>query len=475
MRKVRGWTGPLVMLTAAVGIASCDKVLGTDPAIDHGPAAPPSLASANPPQAATVGVAFSYDPTKAGTVFKDPAGGGLTYGIALNPALGLGASAGRITGVPTAAGVVNATVTAIDMLGRAVSQTFPIAVFSPGLAAPTLPPTLFAYSDAAVPLPPHFVNGGPGGPVVGTDNMLPTNATTDAGATLGRVLFYDKRLSANDKIACASCHVQRLGFSDSARFSLGFNGGRTTRHAPGLANARFYGRGRAFWDERAATLEDQALTPIQNAVEMGLTLNDLVAKLGATTYYPPLFSAAFGTPDITSDRAARAIAQFVRSIRSTQSRFDATFPQPPPGPAGVPLTPLEQQGLTLFNGAAGCQPCHTTNAQVSDNVHNTGLDSVITDVGAGNGRFKSPSLRNVDVRGPYMHDGRFNSLQQVVAFYDTGVKNNPGLDGRLRNPDGSVKRLNLTQQQRDALVAFMRALTDSTLLSSAKFSSPFPP
>ena len=215
--------------------------------------------------------------------------------------------------------------------------------------------------------------------------------------------------------------------------------------------------------------------PIQNALEMGLTLQDLVAKVSASGYYPPLFTAAFGTPDVTSDRVARAIAQFVRSIKSTQSRFDASFPSPPPGPAGVPLTATERQGLTLFNGAAGCSPCHSTNAQVSDNLHNTGLDSIITDAGAGNGRFKAPSLRNVGARTLYMHDGRFSSLQQVVTFYDAGVKPNPGLDGRLRNPDGSVKRLNLSQGQRDAIVAYLLTLTDSTLLTNARFSSPFPP
>lgn len=179
-------------------------------------------------------------------------------------------------------------------------QGFQVAVFAAGLKTPTV--GAFTYTDAATPLPPHFLNGGPGGPVIATDNTQPTNPTTDAGARLGRVLFYDKRLSANDKTACASCHLQSLGFADTARFSRGFARGLTTRHAPGLSNARFYQRGRAFWDERAPTLEDQALQPIQNNVEMGLTLENMVAKVSATSYYTPLFTAAFGSPVVTSDR-----------------------------------------------------------------------------------------------------------------------------------------------------------------------------
>jgi len=459
---------------ALAGIAGCER--GFDAAPDVGP---PALVSANAAQAAVVGVAFSYDATKGGSAFSDPLGRGLTYGVSLTaPTLGLTASGGRISGVPASTGVVQATVTAIDKAGQAASQDFAVAVFAPGLKSPSLPAPLFSYTDAANLFPQHFVNGpAPGGPVLATDNTPASNPITDAGATLGRVLFYDKRLSANDKVACASCHLQSLGFTDSARFSHGFAGGLTGRHAPGLANARFYQRGRFFWDERAATLEDQVLQPIQNSAEMGMTLDALVAKVSATSYYPALFAATFGSTAVTSDRVSRALAQFVRSLRSTQSKFDASFPAPPPGPAGTPLTALEQQGLSLFNGPAGCAPCHATNSQVGDNIHNTGLDSVITDQGAGGGRFKPPSLRNVALRPQFMHDGRFTTLQQVVSFYDSGVKNNPQLDGRLRNPppDPTAKRLNLTQGQRDAIVAYLTALTDSVFITSAKLSSPFPP
>jgi cytochrome c peroxidase len=455
------------LLASALAAGACD---GDSTPVDT---TPPSVAQPNVAQAATVGVSFTYDATKSGTAFTDPSGRGLTYATALTPpTLGLTATGGVISGVPTGPGVVRATVLATDKIGQSAMQAFHVAVFAAGLQTPTV--GAFTYTD---PLPPHFVNGG--GLTVGATNNTPaTNPTTNAGAALGRALFYDKRLSANDVTACASCHIQSLGFSDSARFSRGFAGGRTARHSMGLANATFYQRGRAFWDERAITLEDQALRPIQDPLEMGLTLDNLIVKLTAAGYYAALFNAAFGTPDITADRIGRALAQFVRSLRSTQSRFDRSFPPPPGGPPSTPLTPQEQQGLNLFNGPAGCAPCHTTAAQVSDNVHNTGLDSVIADVGAGNGRFKAPSLRNIAVRPPFMHDGRFTTLEQVVQFYDSGVRMNPGLDPRLRDTvpnQNQPKRLNLSQAQRDALVAYLRTLTDSTFLTAPKFSSPFPP
>jgi cytochrome c peroxidase len=345
------------------------------------------------------------------------------------------------------------------------------------LPQPLLPTASYAYADAEVSLPPHFVGpNGPGGGVLATDNTPSANRTTDAGATLGRVLFYDVRLSANDKESCSSCHQQAFAFGDTARLSRGFKGGFTHRHAMALANARFYQRGRFFWDERAATLEAQVLMPIQDTTEMGMTLTNLVTKLGATQYYPALFQAAFGTPQVTSDRIANALAQFVRSLSSYQSKFDLAFVAPGPnGPnfAGT-LSPDEQLGEQLFTGPARCAQCHSTNAQVSDDIHNTGLDAVSSDTGAGGARFKAPSLRNIAVRAPYMHDGRFTTLAQVVEHYDTGIQPNANLDRRLRAPNGAPQRLNLTQQQRDALVAYLQTLTDQSLITAPKFSNPFP-
>jgi cytochrome c peroxidase len=424
-----------------------------------------------------VGIPFNCEAAVGS--FSDPKGSGLTYRVTFSPsANGLTAVNGRIAGAPAAPGVVTARVTAVDVKGDSAVETISIVTFAAGLPSPALPPTSFGYSDASSPLPLHFrgPSPGPGGPaasVIATDNTPATNPTTDAGATLGRILFYDTRLSANDAQSCATCHQQAFGFSDTARFSRGFTGGRTTRHAPGLSNARFYQRGAFFWDERAASLEAQVLMPIQNPVEMGMTLENLVLKVGATTYYPELFRAAFGTPEVSSDRISRALAQFVRSMVSAQSRFDSAFVGGPSGPNFGVLTPQEQQGQQLFVGPAGCAACHATAAVVSDNIHNNGLDAVPTDTGAGHGRFKAPSLRNVAVRAPYMHDGRFQTLRDVVDFYDHEVQSSQDLDVRLRGPNGVPRRLGLAPAQRDALVAYLRALTDSAFLTAPKLSDPF--
>lgn len=437
---------------------------------------PVVLASSNTPQGATVGGAFSYDATKGGTAFT---GTSLTYAVTFAPtANGFTATNGRITGAPAAAGITTATITATDAGGNRVSNAFPIVAFSVDLSTPGLPSTTYAYSDATSPLPAHFTVAaggarGPGGSVIAADNTPANNLTTDAGATLGRVLFYDRRLSVNDRVACASCHQQQFGFADTAKLSRGFAGGSTGRHSMGLQNARFYNRGRFFWDERAATLEAQVLAPIQDATEMGMTLDNVVTKLTLSAYYAPLFQAAFGTPDITSDRVSRALSQFVRSLVSSSAKFDRAFGNGPPNFAAV-FTQQELLGQQLFNGPGKCAQCHETNAHIGDDIHNTGLDATITDVGAGQGRFKTPSLRNIEKRGRFMHDGRFTTLEQVVEFYNSGVQNNGNLDNRLRGPNNQPQRLNLSQAEKDAIVAYMKTFTDDAFLTAAKFSNPFP-
>jgi cytochrome c peroxidase len=425
----------------------------------------------NPTQAAVAGQPFRYDASRGNTVFSDPRKTGLTYTVTFTGATnGLSAVGCDIIGTPTSPGVITATVTARDTTNRTATQSFRIAVFSADLAAPTLPSTTFAYSDASAPLPRHFLNDGP---TRAADNMPTTNPTTDAGATLGRVLFYDRRLSVNDRVACASCHVQALAFSDTARLSRGFAGGLTGRHSMALGNARWYQPARFFWDERAATLEDQVLRPIQDATEMGLTLEQLVAKVEATPFYAPLFAAAFGTSDVSSDRISRALAQFVRSLVTANAKFDQAFATGGGAPNFGVLTAQEQLGQALYAGRAGCARCHGTNAVITDQARNTGLDATIVDAGAGNGRFKAPSLRNIAVRAPYMHDGRFRSLEEVVDFYNTGVQNNPGLDQRLRGRDGQPQRLGLSRDERDAIVAFMKTFTDTAFLTDPRFGSPF--
>ena len=462
-----------VLLLASILAASCGPE-GTSNIMTATPnATAPAVLSANDVVAASVGTPLQYDASKGGVAFSDPAGRGLAYSVALAPATsGLTTTGCVVAGTPNIPGVITATITATDGLGRTVTDRFAIVAFAPGLLLPSLPAPSERYSDASAPLAAHFLAPGPGGTVLATDNMPQTNPTTDAGATLGRVLFHDARLSANDRVSCASCHIQSLGFGDTARLSRGFAGGLTKRHAMGLANARFYQRGRFFWDERAATLEAQVVAPIQDSTEMGMTLDALALKLAATTYYRPLFQSAFGTKEINSDRIARALAQYTRALVSGGSKFDRAFANPgPPDFAGV-FTAQEQRGEGLFR-TAGCARCHATNAQVSDDIHNTGLDATVTDVGAGNGRFKAPSLRNVALRAPYMHDGRFTTLPQVVEFYNSQVQPNPNLDNRLRAPGGAPLRLNFNQGDKDAVVAFLRTLTDSTMVAATRFSNPF--
>lgn len=343
-------------------------------------------------------------------------------------------------------------------------------------------------------LPAHY-----GSPQVNEfDNTPNDNPITDHGATLGRVLFYDTALSANETVACASCHRQELGFSDDAAFSEGFEGGLTGRNSMGLADARWYASGRFFWDERAATLEEQVLGPIQNEVEMGLTLAELVTRVGARGYYRDLFVAAFGDETVTSDRISRALAQFVRAMSAHRTRFDeglamvGSISDPFPN-----FSQAENQGKAIFLGPQGrCGACHLpgpppgpgmmfANQAIFQPIEplNNGLDAgpVESDNGVGdvsgspqdNGLFKSSSLRNVSVTAPYMHDGRFATLAEVVEHYNSGVEAHPNLDPRLRGPDMLPRRLNLTPGEKAALVAFMGTLTDEALAVDPRFADPF--
>ena len=307
------------------------------------------------------------------------------------------------------------------------------------------------------------------------DNTPAQNTVTDWGATLGRVLFYDTELSANRTVACASCHRQEAGFADPERFSVGFEGGLTARNAMSVANVRFYRNGNMFWDERAMSVEEQALLPIQDAVEMGLTLDELVERVDAAPYYDDLFERAFGSSLVTADRIANAIAQFERSMVTFGSRYD----QARRGMNGAPgqelpgLTDQENQGLRLFfSNRTQCSNCHRGDLVVGDQARNNGLDAVTVDPGAGRGRFKTASLRNIELTAPYMHDGRFATLQDVVEFYNTGIQDNPDLDNRLQQ-NGRPRRMNLSAGERDALVAFLETLTDPGLAGDERFSDPF--
>ncbi len=373
-----------------------------------------------------------------------------------------------------------APVAAPGLLFRAVYDATRQTIRSDVTNALLLPASPFNY--AAPVLPAKFLQP----PILGQDNLPATNLTTDIGATLGRVLFYDKRLSTNQTVACASCHQREHGFSDPRPFSVGFNGGLTGRNSMGLSNARWYQRKKFFWDERAATLEDQTLMPIQNSVEMGMTLQALTNRLAAEPFYTNLFTQTFGTPEVTSERISKALAQFVRSIVSTQSKYDMGVTN-----NFANFTTEENLGRQIFFGQVGsatCSTCHgSDNFVPGANINNNGLENPYVDKGVGaltglasdEGLFKVPSLRNIELTAPYMHDGRFATLEEVVEFYDSGVVAHPNLSPPLRVPpgngaaSGTPLRLNLTPTQKAALVAFMKTLTDTSVTTDEKFSDPF--
>lgn len=343
-----------------------------------------------------------------------------------------------------------------------------------------LPETPYNYANQDVPN--HILND----PAAMADDNTPfNNPVTDDGATLGRVLFYDKNLSKNRTIACASCHQQINGFADPLVLSDGFEGGKTGRHSMGLINARFYRNGQFFWDERAASLEAQVLMPMQDPVEMGMTLDSIVGRVASLPYYPELFDNAFGDDAVNTDRISRALAQYIRSIMSYQSRYDEGRAQVAnPGQAFPNYTAQENQGKNLFFNPVlgGCAGCHGTEAFAAPGPRNNGLDATNTaDAGVGGntgnpnqeGLFKSPSLRNIALRAPYMHDGRFATLGEVIDHYSTDIQDNPNLSAPLRQPDQSIKRMNFTAAEKAALIAFLNTLTDDAISVDDKFSDPF--
>ena len=386
---------------------------------------------------------------------------------------------------------------------------------------PSLPTTLHSYTE---PLPAHFLtNSFPiqyrvQNAAADNDNTPADNPTTNEGATLGRVLFYDKSLSSNQSVSCASCHRQEFGFSDPKVRSQGFEGGFTRRHSMALGNAALYQPGKFFWDERAATLEDQVLQPIQDPVEMGLTLSELEAVVSSKSFYPPLFQAAFGDSTINSERIAKALAQFVRSLISADSRYDRARARVPDvlddfptadSTAGADdsFTSQENLGKDLFmrrntNGGSRpltCIDCHVSEAFVSPwrpgpaqngtsttmnnglylpNAFDRGVRETTGNI-ADSEKFKMPSLRNIAVRPPYMHDGSIATLEEVVEHYSSGLEPHPNLQQPLLlvvSEDPQILeaiQLNFTPEEKAALVAFLKTLTDDTLLTHERFSDPF--
>ncbi|MBF9141152.1 cytochrome-c peroxidase [Hymenobacter properus] len=312
------------------------------------------------------------------------------------------------------------------------------------------------------------------------------NPLTNEGVALGRQLFYEKALSLNNTVACASCHRQELAFTDGQAHATGVNGTTTLRGSMSLANLAW--EPKLTWDGAATGLENQSRIPIENPLEMHQSLSAGVAKLQATDTYPALFRKAFGSSTITEANVQKALAQFERTLISGNSRYDR-FKRGDP----TALTDYEQQGMVLFykhpEGTAStrggnCGDCHAGDLQTDHQFRNNGLDATFTDLGLGgltgqptdNGKFRVPSLRNIALTAPYMHDGRFATLAQVVDHYDQHVAlNSPNIDPLLlnttNNPLGG-SRLDLTASERAKIVAFMLTLTDTTFIKDPRFARP---
>jgi len=306
------------------------------------------------------------------------------------------------------------------------------------------------------------------------------NPLTNEGVALGRKLFYEKLLSGNNSMSCGSCHNQSLAFSDNLRqFSTGIDGIEGTRNAQALVNIGF--NLHLFWDGRSTTLEEQALEPVPNPIEMHQSWIQAVSKLKANPEYVNRFKLVFGTEQFDSTHVAKALAQFMRTLVSGNSRFDKYRR------GEINLTFSELNGLVLFNSDAtdvspggDCFHCHSLDggSLTTDNrFHNNGLDAVPLDFGrelvtgnpADRAKFLTPTLRNVALTAPYMHDGRFNTLMEVINHYNSGGVPSPTIDPLMKNVG---EGLNLTLSQRNDLIAFLNALTDSTFLTNPAFSDP---
>ena len=319
-------------------------------------------------------------------------------------------------------------------------------------------------------------------------------ASSKHQATLGRVLFYDKKLSKNESVSCATCHEAEKAFADGKALSEGFDEELTKRNSLALGSFpsfnAYYGFGGTFmfWDERATTVSEQSRLTIADPIEMGHpNLVQLANELLEHEYYRILFEKAypedqFGSNLANDEKMLQAIDAFVSSIGSFETRFDdgwathnndkTTFSN---------FTQEENLGKNLFND--NCASCHNLGPGFATTITsaNNGLEMDYEDKGMydingqtqSKGVFKVPMLRNVALTDPYMHDGRFETLEEVVEHYNSGVVTHENLHGNLKNFDGSARHMNLNQEQKDALVAFLHTLTDSESLLQEKYADPF--
>lgn len=311
----------------------------------------------------------------------------------------------------------------------------------------------------------------------------PDNLLTTDGVALGRMLFYDPILSSDSTLSCASCHKQERAFTDGLAVSTGVLGISGKRSAMSLANLAYNTRG-FFWDGRTGSLETQALIPVEDHIEMNENWDNVVQKFRNHATYPALFRKAFGIElksQITKELAAKALAQFQRTLISGNSRYDQII-----WAQQGWLTDQEQRGLELFfiefAGTVqhpGCSHCHFNPLFTDNNFRQNGLEDVpdllsfpdpgrgaISGIANDNGKFRVPTLRNIELTAPYMHDGRFATLEQVLDHYATGGHG-------VSNEDPNIFPFVLDAQQKEDLIAFLKTLTDQTFVTNPNFSNPF--
>ncbi len=474
------------MFLAACGAAGGDEAGG-------GANSAPTLASANANQSAFVGYEFEYDTTQTGATFSDPDGDALTYSFVFEPdGRGLSASGGVISGVPEGTGELTITVTARDSAGNTASDEFTIDI---GIDQDAV---LLAF-DGAVNLSELANYADPDIPAYIT-KFQGGNSVTDAAATLGRVLFYDNNLSHNNEFSCGFCHRQELAFGDNVDYTFGV-AGELQRHTPRLMNMQYAEETNFFWNERVASLEEQVSEPIHHPNELGFSgrlgqpdFEDLVARLEGIDYYDELFRFVFLDPAITEERLQIAIGQFMRSIVSFDSRWDAGRAQVASDDAPFPnFTADENAGKTLFmrtpaEGGAGCAACHRPpEFDIDPDVRHNGVVTVLDDdFSFDYENTRAPSLRDLassdgDLNGPYMHDGAFETLRSIIDHYDDlqitthadPVEFMAALDPRLQT-GGVPQQLNLTEQEKTQLEAFLLTLGGTALYADQKWASPFP-
>ena len=302
------------------------------------------------------------------------------------------------------------------------------------------------------------------------------NPQTEEGIELGKKLFFDPILSADNTQACADCHAPENAFTDTDRFSDGISGALGTRNSMPIFNLAWNYDEKFFWDGNSFSLEHQAFIPVTDPIEMASTWKDVEQKLQNHSEYPNLFQLAFGTATIDSSLVTKAIAQFERTLISSNSKFDKYLLNE------ISLTPEEFNGFNVFmdENKGDCFHCHGSenNPLWTDNLfHNNGLDSQFSDLGFGaitgdpadNGKFKSPSLRNLVFTAPYMHDGRFSTLDEVINHYSEGLQNSPTIDPLMKKvAQGGVQ---LSEQDKADLKSFLLSLSDYEFINNHAFKN----